>query len=634
MADCVALLPVYGPVIDDPAWDTGFSTGEYLSGDFYIAFTADKNAQGAVAGVNAVDTTPHFGDIDHGFAFADSKVRPIERGTYVGPDWSAYNSDDLFIVMRLGTTVYYLRGFAYNYDTQVYYDDLLPGIPLPGAIMWVSQTASYYPVQTDIALFGISDSVCVIDSGSNWSEAAQLDNASMVGELRFDIVAASGYGAESAQLEGTLTMSGSATSTAVEGVYAGTLSFDIDAGDIERTRLAGTLPFQGGLDGGKTGISTTYNSDLYHAGRLSGYIQFTGVASGEPFTPSGVSAGQLEFLVKGAADEFIDMTYDAGVDGSLVFDIAGVGTPLASNIENGAALLLAFEGQAAGSEGTGEIEAALASTISFDIQGAGTAYPDNELITAVVDGQILFTMAAIGTPLHTNYFNIVLPELGDSPLLESFSVEILDSMRVSAAQQARLVNLVREFISLASAPRTFSHRSTEVTDIALATVRILPDFALVIADQFLVTATMDARAVVLAADQVLAQGYVQTFTQALAAVVSAMMVSDTHIDEGAGSDGGATGGGTIIDAVGTLGDPMVIQLLGWFRAGAVVGLAYTTDLPSENTIVYTVPEDMVAWQVAAELATLLNAAADIAATHTGSGIIEITPAGGATTVNL
>ena len=626
MAECVELAPIYGPVIENPAWDTGLSTGEFASGDFYYGFIVSPNVQGVVAGVNDEDTTPHFNDIDYGFIFSDGTVQIMENGVYVGPAATTYNPDDLFLVMRLGTTVYYLRGFEYDYDTAVYYDDQLPGVPLPGNIMYASQVESLYPTQFDTSIFGINDTVCIIAEGVNWQEERGLNTASLYGDFTFIIAGAGGYGPNAGQLEGDLTFSGSATGTAVEGVPAGIIDFKLDFGDIVRDRLEGELRFTGGLDGGAAGVTTPYYSELYTSSNLNGYMKFEGFASGETFYPSGVHAGEFPILLRGASDEFINIVYDAGIDGELTFNVAGVGTPTGSGIKNGAALLLDFDIQGAGTSGTSEATSALFSELTFDIQGTGGSYPDNKLTTAVLDGQLTFAFSGWANPVHTNYFQILLPEIGGI-WYETFGVEITEDILATTQAQARLVLLVRDFISIVTTPRTFRTHTASITEVALAVATAIPDFSLYIAEQFNIDSTISVLTAIELADEVLAAGLVQNTYQAVVAVLSALYVSDNKIT------GGSAEGSTAGVGVQDFGPPSVeFTFTGYWQAGTVIELGYTTDV-GPGFISYTTQYPGDAGDTMTLFTAALDAQALVNATFDGTSV-TITAQAPATTVQL
>lgn len=250
--------------------------------------------------------------------------------------------------------------------------------------------------------------------------------------------------------------------------------------------------------------------------RVIGKMGLDGSATGK--TSSGVYDGKLYLKGKG-----YDFTVDAGVDGYLTFTGSGIGqvaleqTSIA--VVNGVIPLN-------GSGFTGEDIGTGIFSGELGLQGSGFGRPDlDPALTAVLNfGELPLDIFVRGSAQYTNYFAIQLPELSDS-LFET-QVELTEEIQASIAMQANLVNQVREFINIASSTQTFRETYVDVVDAAQTVASTLTAFAITVQETYNVTDTLDLVQVVAISEQLVADGYAQTFYQGVIAVLSAMLASD------------------------------------------------------------------------------------------------------------
>lgn len=613
---CVSEVPIYGIIVEDFAWNAGLASGTFFDADFYLAVTTNEATVGAALGVNSLDQTQHYTDIEHGFLWQDGLVRIIELGQYVGPSATTYADTDLFHIMRIGTAIYYLRGYTYDYDVALYYDDRLPGIPLPGEIMWVSEAPSWYPVQVDTSIYSVNDTVCILYSGETWGLATRC---TIAGEISYIGAAAAGI---TNMLLGELPFEGTIEGSAQEGVTAGEIAFEGFASSDVIAFVRGEIDFVGGAEG-------SIFVGPPEPGYLIGILEFVGAISGNESLPQGVQDGEINFIGVGTGSEFLDIAADDVLTGHISFEGGGVvseGTTQANYAIFGHLPLVGF---IVGTPGATEAEAACGGELNFVGALSGSQFTESNLIDHALDGEIEFEGYGIMSAHHINYFTITLPELGyGPPLLGEYVVEITDDIIATMQVQARLVSLVREFISIVTTPTTFLQQMVEVTDAALVVAQTIPDFSLYIADTFSIDSTTQVTQVAELAEQVLAAGLVQTFYQAVVAVISALYASDNKIT--GGSAEGATAGVSVQD----FGPPSVeFTFTGYWKKGTEVQLGYTTDAgPGSISYTYdfaaqTGVEAMALFAVALDAQPLVNATFD------GTSV-TITAQSPATTVQL
>lgn len=604
---------IYGLIIPEPSWTHGHAFTTTYNGDCYFVMNVDPTVVGAALGWNSLDESTHYNDLEYGFIFKSGEYRVVENGELKG-SWTTFDQFKYFAIYRVSGTVYYCVVNDWEYGT-MYFDPALPNVPLPGQVVYTSDIPSYTNLFIDSSLYSVYDRVCYFEEGVNWSPADGATNATLQGKLLLR-----GQGADDSVagiITGELGLSGTASMSAAEGVTDGQVPIWVYAGDVFRSEMRGTLK----LSGGDMTTSQRYD-ELWTVAQATGFLGLTGYGSGEPYIPSGVDGGELGLTAVAFGSEYVEATVENALVGHFSLDGAG-----AEGVGIGVELPITVTASGLGANNS----ILLSEELGLTLIAAGDAVENSMPLTSAGSGELGLIGAAATSISLANYFRVVLPELGGyAPV----ALELTDEIRATIEVQSRLVNHVREFIDLASNPRTFSQRNANVTDLANAAATVLPDFVLQIAETFNITQTMDARSVLQTLEEIHAAGYVQTRMQALALIVAAMTLTDAYIDAGGGSSGGGTGGGAILQSVGTVGDPAELILTGWFPAGTVLGLAYNTDLNGDNTVITTLQDDAVYYQAADVLAAVLNAEPDIAVTHVGGGLIEVAPAGGATTVTI
>jgi RHS repeat-associated protein len=100
-------------------WNEGLSTAQSISGDGYIAFKPVSYLKEFMAGLTYNDTNTHFNTIAYALQFAwDGTVRVYESGTNRGTK-TTFSPNDVFMVERRGTTIYYLKNGEPFYTSTV-----------------------------------------------------------------------------------------------------------------------------------------------------------------------------------------------------------------------------------------------------------------------------------------------------------------------------------------------------------------------------------------------------------------------------------------------------------------------------------------------------------------------------------
>lgn len=447
-----------------------------------------------------------------------------------------------------------------------------------------------------------------------------------------------------AYIEGYLPLSGTGqileqeadgpSGGALEGVYNGKLYLDGFSMDGSFDVVRG-----GGVHGyltleGSGATARSYDQDNFT--RCNVLILLTGVAIGDDAIQSGtLSALELPLIGVASGSRRLEIDDAAVIQGDipLVGQLAGQQSSILGERLGYAALELPLIGDLAGSVGaTNDAETVLDGQLGltgYEMEGSQLT---PNIVDQVLYGELPFEMTALSSAQYNNYFQLLLPELsgtaGVPPVTETY--DVTEEIIAYTALQVRYTNMVNEFIRIATDPKTFTQRTVNVADIALATIRQLPQFALTIAEQYNITGPLQANVIAQLAEQVLASGSVQSITQAVAAILAAITVSDNKVNAG----GTNTGGGAVLDYTGTAGDPADVVLTGFFPAGTYLGLAYNTDAGGDEVALVQLTEPKTFEQAADTLVALLNTQTYISAVHTGGGFIEIYPAGGATTVTL
>jgi hypothetical protein len=378
---CVTREPVYGTVLGPPAWDAGNQFEGTYAGDFYMVFHANQFINGAAIGANTQDDTEHFSDIDYGIMFFDGKVRAVEQGTHPALfEWRVYYTNEYFIVMRIGDAVHYLTVTQDNFGTD-YFDDSLPGIPLPGTLLYTSDLPSYGAVFIDASIFGVGDVVCLIEAGGAWISPAAATSASAVLELPLTVKAAVGITATGG---GNLTFSVTGSMSPNEGVARAEIPLSLHAGDIFRSEGRVRLPLTA------TGSMSIYEEVFATSAYMNGLMSFSLFASGEPYVPVG-SALELPLAVVGAGHEASDPAIDTILDIVLPLNVIASGTAHPDNYfdillpEFGASLAYTYVEITDGIKVTMESQAQLVMIINEFITAIGTVQRFSQLATTITE---------------------------------------------------------------------------------------------------------------------------------------------------------------------------------------------------------------------------------------------------------
>ena len=208
-----------------------------------------------------------------------------------------------------------------------------------------------------------------------------------------------------------------------------------------------------------------------------------------------------------------------------------------------------------------------------------------------------------------------LTGLGNGELGEiidpSLTVEITEEFyAATATPTSNYVSQFLEQLTVSESTQTFIQMATEVAEAVAAMTTARADYVLQVAEAFNITENLTVTQIVRIAEALMAADATQTFYTAVVTVLSAMGMSDNYIS------GGSAEGGTAGVGVQDFGPPSVeFTFTGYWRAGTVVELGYTTDV-GPGFISYTYeyaqmgPDAMALFAVALDAQPLVNATFD------------------------
>lgn len=373
-------------------------------------------------------------------------------------------------------------------------------------------------------------------------------------------------------------------------------------------------------------------SSLAGSGSLTGELPFSAVAAGGgiesfavvslPFEVYGESRAavslnvQMPFSVLGS-----DIELNTIMVGALPFTAfgdgsgAGVYTQLA-----GVSGLLPFSVDAVGYENGAGADVDL----GFVAFGTGTDSVGAGAVPSGAYGEMPFEASGTTSAQLDNTFSIFLRLVG-APAAGRLPQESIVSelVRVIAAPpKASYANRLRENLRIASTPRTsITYEATLAEDVAVAALS-RGDFRVDVVEALEALESVTFTQIALVADALLATGSTATFYTAIVEVLAALTVRDDRLNNGAGSSGGATGGGAVTDPDGSDTDPATITLTGYFYAGTSIKVTFETTDGGVDTVYYVVPENTDAAGAAAGLAALLDDHPSLIATST-DGVITL-----------
>jgi hypothetical protein len=651
MADiCVQEVPLYG-FSSTPGYNDGVSLITEATADTFVRFDVSLPVGGIVAGYTYQDATGGIVDIAFGFQFSGTQVRVVEGGAVRTSYQPALDSYD-YIVLRAGDQIAYVRRPKALQDwvdsgaQSIWFDDRMPGIPLPGEPIYVSIARSTGILFFDSSFYGVGDKLCLLD----------FDTTTFISDNALSYDNLGGIFGSYGTLVGNLGITGSgAGSVGAAVLYTsqvqGLLPFTL-RGDLIYNPADATLDGQLGLEGFATGSAT---ADPAANALIYGDLPLIGFVAGSVTSDPAITAtldGELPLVADLVGSEIgapgpVGGALQGVLDGKLY--INGYGAKLTGQlIEASGFGYLTFEGTATGSiaqeqnQSSGILGLLMLTGVGIANGYAYKGVSEGELplvgnlagratadaaITATAQWDLGLEGTANGSAEYNNYISIVLPEIIGASSGVGYDEDIYELLLAASEVQSRLVLLVREFVQLVTTLNTFSTQTTELLDTAYAVATAIPGYSLLVQETFDITGTLDVLQVIELADAILAAGMVQTRYQGVVAVLSAVLISDG----GAGAD--PVGSGAILDSNGVSGDPAQIALYGWFPTGSVIGISYVTNIGS-GSVSYTLIAHQTGEQVAERLVALLDAEFYISSTYAGSGVIEILPANGATVVDI
>lgn len=340
---CTTLTPLYG-YANNPAWDSSFTMlSEPLTGDCYATFAVEQGALGVVFGLLDNAVSEHYTDIDYGIYFWQGKFQPVESGTqryayqgvHDGARWE-------YTVLRIGSTIYYTRRDVLI-PAAINYDNRAPGIPINGELLYVSQIPSYGTLYLDSSFYGIGDSGCIVDCGSGTfapAEILALVGGNATGELPIEGRAAGSTSSSlpiTALAKGTLTIEGTASTSAIEGVRDGQLRLWGKGSDIDIGTTGAWS--EGFLAVSGSGVGTVAPQQTAPA-VLRGYLPLTGFASATARVPHGVYDAELLLRGRAGGSPSLDPALEGLASGELVLEGNSFGSVVLTTTTNYFQILL------------------------------------------------------------------------------------------------------------------------------------------------------------------------------------------------------------------------------------------------------------------------------------------------------
>lgn len=301
---CDNPTPIYGLAsVANPKWDGGARSVDSFAGDGYVRFSTSGESVGVVAGLSNFDSGPNVGDIDYGIIFKYKKYAVVENGSQQ-TEFDSFSDSDDFYIQRVGKTVYYMLRPSVGEDEPDYFlDDRVPGVFLPGNIVYVSQKPSSGEVFLDASLYVKGDALINEQIQSQpWSVEFLGDGPN--GDGSGDLPPGSSFGAVNFSLSGSGVVSPGATAYQAAGFLA-------------------MPPFQiGPLPEGGAAFAT-WDTNQHLGGTLSnGNETFTQTLGSEAFPQTSINLGETG---KSSAEqeltyfEFtVDQEGDTSVDGKAV----------------------------------------------------------------------------------------------------------------------------------------------------------------------------------------------------------------------------------------------------------------------------------------------------------------------------
>lgn len=555
MSECLEFRDVLGPIGAAPGWTGDARSCVEYAADFWFGWEVTTASVGVVVGINGLNASPHYGEIEHGFRFERGKYVIIEAGVDIGVP-TAFITGDRFYITRYGTEIIYGVRPAATLEATVFSDPRWPGLSLPAPVLYVSLQPSASVAFLDTSFYAANDQIENEASGENaWYPGGE--DAPEGGDPARAFVA---------QIGGFLTLVGQAADSSLDNSasMAGELSLEGVATTPDVVRIAGEIPLTGFASA--PALTSIVSGEL----PLTGFADANGLASllsgasgfilldGEATTQysNTLIAGELNL------DGLSFHTEQARPIGALVDgEIALPGLATMSNIvegpfEVGSLGSLPLIGQAtmsvggtlltgAGVLGELPITGFMVGVGDTDVMPTAGGYGELPLIgttetTAFDPDANTFQISLSLQPAITGGGGDVEVEVSEDILavtdvLTAYALEISDPLRIS--------DLVRTFYTVAA----------EVSSTAFASSEMRATLVVQLIEAFDAADTVTLVQVVELADALVAAGEVQTFYQAAVSILSAMVVADTTIHAAATTVADAAG------ATDTLTE--VIQLL-------------------------------------------------------------------------
>lgn len=635
MARCIEFRVVYATVGGDqsPDWDGGARSTLSYSYDHWWGWTVPATVRGVVVGLNEEDVDTSWYEIDQGFRFKDGQFKFLELGTLIDPEgpWFTYEEGDRFYIFRVDNIVYYVRRPVGTPESQVYFDDALPGMPLPGPVLRVSPVPSYGEVFLDCALWAYNDSVNTERSGETWTSYPLeingddlltvpgtpghliANSASLYPTLRIIGRGSDGtVDADSGAIDGQLPLSVSGSGSFQQG---GNIELTFEVLGFDRpvdTYMIGEmlLDARGGTymtGDGNVGISGFLPLPVLSARSIPGSTYITGELPAPVIAMTGSEVtgkleasifGELPLALAATGTEDGQTKYDAYMIGEMPLTVIGSAIGGGTTTDGGILGELPLLAQGAGRGSVGTID----------------AFMDLELPLP-----ILYAQSSAELP---NEFLIILEFTGE--VVTQPDAEFVDIAEVFYATTSPLQiaysSLLASALQIQDTPRTFSQRVVDITNDVQVMTEARPQFVNNLVEALNFSAPVSTAQIMEVAERLNVLGIVQTFYEGVIAMLSAMTVTDSKVSDGGGSSGGGGGGIIIIDdsgtdtSQGTTGDPALITIVGSFPAGSEIEVVYETDTGGETTNTTLITSDSTEDQAATAATSSLDAETDVEAT--------------------
>lgn len=230
---CNEVAPIYGQISSsEPGWTGGARSIVSFTADCFFGFSVPRGSTGVVCGLNNANEGVGYREIKHAFIVQQGFWRIIEAGAIKTPSKLPYDTGDQFFILRIGGSVIYCVRPAGTPSLSYTYDNRVPGVQLPGPIVYVSTLASTGTQFLDASFYTTGDQIDSEVAGEAWypgvEESGPLAETAATATITLPLTA---FGVARAESETPISALGYAPLPFdVEGTHKGPAGANIQMG--------------------------------------------------------------------------------------------------------------------------------------------------------------------------------------------------------------------------------------------------------------------------------------------------------------------------------------------------------------------------------------------------------------------